>query len=174
MALVDPRQTSREKAPDPTTVLRGCTSDVMALSFHPQRDLLASGNVEGSISLWSLATRRPERALYHHKSSILSLQWTSSHTLFSQGRDQKVMQWDINRGDEPIAQFDYDAVNFCQFSVLACSGGSSAKISVPFGDNSTICVFDTRQVDPTIRLRPPDPKKSLGISYRITQSFFSK
>jgi WD40 repeat protein/energy-coupling factor transporter ATP-binding protein EcfA2 len=91
---------TRERKGD---ALKGHASFVQSLAFSPDGKKLASGNgqrgdleVEASIILWDVGTRRLLGSLKGHDSSISSLAFnTDGKVLASGSADEKVRLWDV-------------------------------------------------------------------------------
>ncbi|BDA43160.1 Guanine nucleotide-binding protein subunit beta-like protein [Coccomyxa sp. Obi] len=116
-------------SPDPEFILRGHRTDVQALLFHPQLDLLYSGDAEGGLLIWDLQQRRPvsSRRLHPPSAGVLSLAWLDN-MLLSQGRDGAIKGWAIaddgSCSRDPILVVQTYSYNFCRCSVIPSAPGT--------------------------------------------------
>ncbi|KAI8850031.1 WD40-repeat-containing domain protein [Chytridium lagenaria] len=126
---------------DPAFILRGHTSDVQCLAFLLADQMLASGDANGTLILWSMSTLRPSRMWKAHAGGILNVaavypqkSTDAGKLLLSQGRDDLIHIWDLTtlletvpstsatRGvaekypdPSPIQSFPVNSLNFCSF-----------------------------------------------------------
>ena len=72
---------------------------VMALAWHNDLNLLASGHHDGSIRLWNSTNGKHIRTLNGHQGWVLSLKfWPGNGTLISSAQDKQVRHWNIETG----------------------------------------------------------------------------
>lgn len=143
------QQIEDKALPTPFFVLRGHASEVQCLHFpgpafseaHSlQEDCLISGDSDGYVILWSMATFRPLAIWKAHNRALLTVE-TLGKQVLSHGRDDKVYLWEIvdlklmgktlplppssepaNVGHERYAKpfllssLDVNSMNFCQVS----------------------------------------------------------
>jgi WD40 repeat protein/serine/threonine protein kinase len=106
-------------------------SSLTALAFRPNRQLLAIGHADGTISLWDLADGKKKRTLNGHLARVQSLKVTpDGNTLISSGGDGVIRLWnpEVERTREVIPLgpantpllFDLDASG----KYLVAGGGS--------------------------------------------------
>lgn len=84
--------------------LRTLTDDsfVTAIAISPDGKSLASGNKNGSIQLWEIATGKRLKPLLAHTGYVWSLAWApDGHTLASGSWDNSVRLWNVAEG-KPI------------------------------------------------------------------------
>jgi WD40 repeat protein len=86
----------------------------------PSRDgkTLASGNEDGSISLWDFASGRNLRHFAAHRNAVTCLAFTSGNTLVSTGfRETAIRLWDLSTGTEIRPRTGHEgAIEFLGFS----------------------------------------------------------
>ncbi|KIW11813.1 hypothetical protein PV08_09086 [Exophiala spinifera] len=130
----------------PTYVLRGHDAPIHALHFYCRNTYVASGDGEGWLIIWSLATKRPVAVWKGHEGAIMSIkQWTGKR-LVSHGRDHKLRVWQVQDEDlaglstnlpgdkttvarrEPwlLHSMSVNALNFCAFSMCNESPGRNS------------------------------------------------
>ena len=97
--------------PVPKFILRGHASTVHALSFCAQNAYLLSGDAEGWLVLWSLATKRAAAVWKGHEGGILGVkEWRGSHgeesgsggeefRIITHGRDHTLRVWRVEMGE---------------------------------------------------------------------------
>lgn len=126
-------QTKPRPSPDPEFILRGHSTDVQALLFHPQLDLLYSGDAEGNLLVWDLQQRRSVSSHRLHPTSagVLSLAWLDN-VLLSQGRDGTLKGWAVlDNGScsrDPILVVQTYSYNFCRCSIIPLTPGTLEEI----------------------------------------------
>ena len=87
--------------PDPLTVLRGHAADVNCLAFgslaaDPSTELLVSGDTDGHMRVWNLATRRATVQINAaHDAALLHCAFTADGRVVSQSKDNTVKLWDL-------------------------------------------------------------------------------
>ncbi|XXQ31698.1 WD domain, G-beta repeat [Plasmodiophora brassicae] len=136
-------------AEDQAYGLRGHAHPVACLLALPRSDatgrtMLASGDGNGEIRLWSLVTRRATRVIQsgHGKHGVLSLASMASSELVSQGRDGYVKLWDLNAtGDStPSSTVDTSSRSFCRMAVLP----ERSVVIVPSADCDEVCLWNMK------------------------------
>lgn len=60
--------------PQPTYILRGHTAQIHALCFLRQNTRLVTGDADGWVVVWSIATKRPVAVWRAHQGTLLTLQ----------------------------------------------------------------------------------------------------
>lgn len=75
-------------------------SRIYDVVFSPDRSILASGNDDGTIRLWSVNTRRQiRRPLFAHKGTVWSVAFSpDGATLASGGQEGDIRLWDVKTG----------------------------------------------------------------------------
>ncbi|KAK4935848.1 Astra associated protein 1 Asa1 [Elasticomyces elasticus] len=121
----------------PTYVLRGHDAPIHALQFYCRNKYLASGDSEGWLVIWSLATKRPTAVWKAHEGALMAIRPWGHHRLVTHGRDHKLRVWHArtedlaglgtslpNDGatlDQPqpwlLHSLSVSALNFCAFSI---------------------------------------------------------
>jgi len=78
--------------------LEGHRDSVTAVAFSPDGETLASGDVEGRIILWDIASHQPlGQPFTGHKKGVLSMAFSpDGGTLASGGEDNNVILWDVS------------------------------------------------------------------------------
>lgn len=59
----------------PTYILRGQAAQVHALEFSPTNSHLLSGDAEGYVICWSLASKRATASWRPHTTAVLGIAW---------------------------------------------------------------------------------------------------
>jgi ASTRA-associated protein 1 len=154
----------------PVFILRGHTAPVHSLLFFNANAYLASGDSEGWLVIWSLASKRPIAVWKAHAGGVSGTKIWGSRNLITHGRDHKLRVWQlaldnatllsktlpVEGADENQPQpwlmhsMDMSALNFCSFAV--CNevdtgkdyeeGETSVLVASPNGlDNGGIDIF---------------------------------
>jgi WD40 repeat protein len=93
--------------------------EIQGLAIHPDAKIVATGHVQGNISLWSTETGALLQVLKGHQyGTVLSLQFSSDgHRLLSGGTDGTCRLWDWRLGrDLAIFNTSYVACTSARFS----------------------------------------------------------
>lgn len=74
------------------------TNSIHALHFHPTRQLLLSGSLDGTVRLWDLTTQPPKHlTTIPHPSSVTHAVFThNTNTILTASRDQTVRFWNAD------------------------------------------------------------------------------
>ena len=88
--------------PQPTYVLRGHSSQIHSVCFLRANTRLLTGDAEGWIVLWSVASKRPKAVWRAHSSSILGLGSWDNDKIISHGRDNKLNVWQLRESEEDM------------------------------------------------------------------------
>jgi len=102
-------------------------AEILALAFNPATNLLASGDREGIVQVWNVATNRLAATLHAHTGAVTGLSFThDGRRLATSSEDGAVRIWDPVLGLEllRLTPFDKDAdgsngVTAVQFSPAA-------------------------------------------------------
>ncbi|TEU14702.1 MAG: TIR domain-containing protein, partial [Anaerolineales bacterium] len=94
-----------EFSPHLATFLHGHTDWVRSVDFSPDGRTLASGNADGTIILWDVATGQPiGQPLTGHTKEVRSVDFSpDGQTLASASEDNTIILWDVATG-QPIGQ----------------------------------------------------------------------
>lgn len=128
-------------AAQPTYIFRGHASAVQALIFFRNNSALASADADGYVVVWSVAIKRPVAVWRAHEASILGIEIWGNERLITQGRDSKLLVWDVSSLFESSSEFslvlptenhaehrrlpwllhtlDVTTLNFCSFASCA-------------------------------------------------------
>jgi len=126
----------------------GHTSEVLSAAYSPDGKMIASGDDDGMLRLWDIATGETVHVFAGHESAINSLVFSpDGKTLLSGSYDQTIRLWDVASGQE-LRQFQ-DNPGFVS-SVAFSPDGKTAVSSGPDGelilwnvaDGSKITQFD--------------------------------
>ncbi|KAI8825221.1 WD40-repeat-containing domain protein [Fimicolochytrium jonesii] len=130
--LPSPTAPPTSPSTDPIYTLRGHTADISALSFLSCDTLLASGDVEGNVIFWAVATRRPVGKWKLHEKGILAVEGIGGGMVLSHGRDDQLHFWTISSllsqpdsqstpppAPTPTLTLTVNSLNFCSVSFLA-------------------------------------------------------
>lgn len=97
LSLIDPFVLSLDYPDTTTTSLRSGHST--CARFNRAGDLLASGRVDGVVTIIDVETQGVARKLRGHTRQIQSLSWSKDgRYLLSAGQDWKVILWDLETG----------------------------------------------------------------------------
>lgn len=103
----------RPKAPDPLFILRPHGAEIQSTSFLPRtwldglsssrhepsiENLLVSGDLDGTVSVWDISTRRVCASWQAHAAGVLATVPLPSGCLLTHGRDGLMRIWDLNDG----------------------------------------------------------------------------
>ncbi|KIY03895.1 uncharacterized protein Z520_00586 [Fonsecaea multimorphosa CBS 102226] len=83
----------------PAYILRGHEAAVHALHFYADNALLASGDSDGWMVIWSLSSKRPVAVWKAHEAGILHIEHWTTGRLVSHGRDHKLRVWQLRQED---------------------------------------------------------------------------
>ncbi|KAL1953309.1 hypothetical protein VTO42DRAFT_3016 [Malbranchea cinnamomea] len=96
----------------PVYVLRGHASPIHALNFYSKNSRLISGDADGWVVVWDMATKRPVAAWKAHGGAILGVEGVDFEAtenkesddkwVFTHGRDHAIRVWRLNCKDEEI------------------------------------------------------------------------
>ncbi|KAI9690631.1 MAG: hypothetical protein M1820_009962 [Bogoriella megaspora] len=155
-------------AAQPVYVLRGHRSAIHSLTFLRHNSRLLSGDADGWAVLWTLASKRPAAVWKAHEGAVLGLVRWGDERVISQGRDGKVIVWQLKSDHEagldkrlPVDDADADqknpwilhsikveTVNFCALAVCSelevrpnQSEDGGLLMAVPAAKDNQIDVF---------------------------------
>jgi WD40 repeat protein len=80
--------------------LEGHEDRVRAVAFSADKQLLASGSVDGTIKLWDAKTGEDKFHLEGHENWVKALVFLPGGTLLSGSNDKTVRFWDTQTGKE--------------------------------------------------------------------------
>ncbi|XP_021355416.1 guanine nucleotide-binding protein subunit beta-like protein 1 [Mizuhopecten yessoensis] len=132
----------RSGAPDPIYVLRGSTSPVSSLTFHPSGQLW-SGGLNGYVHSWNMVSRRTDSHLdAHHGLSVSWIEFLDSGKMVTQGRDGFVHFWSLQESQlTNTGSLTSNQQGFCAGCVLATDKGHSV-LAVPGRETSQVDIVD--------------------------------
>ncbi|KUJ16262.1 WD domain-containing protein [Mollisia scopiformis] len=84
----------------PAYILRGHGSQIHATAFIRSNTRLLTGDADGWIVIWSLATKRPVAVWKAHEGSILGINAWGSEKLITHGKDNRLVVWKLSEEDE--------------------------------------------------------------------------
>ncbi|KAF4627966.1 hypothetical protein G7Y89_g10184 [Cudoniella acicularis] len=90
----------QEAQPQPSYILRGHGAQVHSTSFIRSNTRLVTGDAEGWIVIWSLATKRPVAVWGAHEGSILGADAWGVDKIITHGKDNKLIVWKLSEADE--------------------------------------------------------------------------
>jgi len=86
---------------DEFATLSGHQTPVFSLALSPSGKLAASGDADGYVRLWDLATQRTQQELRGHTGKVLGLAWSpDSKTIVTAGEDLSIRLWNAETGKE--------------------------------------------------------------------------
>ncbi len=127
--------------------LVGSSGYVTSVAFSPDGKIVGSGNDDGTIDLWDLATRRPiGKALAGHRASVTSVSFSPDGRILASGsEDETVRLWNVAT-QEPVDE--------------PLTGHRQPVTSVAFSsDGKTLA---SASADKAVRLWHPDARNSRG------------
>ncbi|KAL1311750.1 hypothetical protein AAFC00_001840 [Neodothiora populina] len=95
-------QSSTLPAPQPDYVLRGHSAQIHSVCFLRHNTRLLTGDAQGWLVLWSLASKRPVAVWRAHEGAILGLGSWNDDKIITHGRDTKLLVWQLRESDEPM------------------------------------------------------------------------
>ena len=98
--IIGSQKASKEKKErncPPDIALRGALDSFSDLSFHPERNLLAGGTLEGHIFLYEYSNEKNEvrKKFAIHKGAVRSLEFDGGSSMYSGGKDRAVKVTDV-------------------------------------------------------------------------------
>ncbi|KAI8062247.1 WD40-repeat-containing domain protein [Gongronella butleri] len=137
--------------PQPDYIFRAHHSDVNSICFFNKDKHFASADLDGTVVLWSMASRRPVFQWKAHQSSCLSVHVVGDDTLISQGRDNVINVWKFQLDDPsttPTLNYtlEYVCLNYC-------------KVAVGQWHNHTLLIFPARGITHMVDIFDLDTKK---------------
>ncbi|KAG8161025.1 hypothetical protein KVR01_009289 [Diaporthe batatas] len=87
--------------PQPRAILRGHKAQVHAQAFIRSNQRLLTGDADGFVVAWDLATMRPRAVWQAHMGAILGIAGWASDKIITHGRDNKLIVWKMTLEDEP-------------------------------------------------------------------------
>ncbi|MDJ0575110.1 MAG: NB-ARC domain-containing protein [Xenococcaceae cyanobacterium MO_234.B1] len=113
---------------------------ILSVAFSPDGQFLATGDVNGEVRLWQVATHRLVLSLQGHTSQVWSVVWNpDGKTLASGSTDGMVKLWDICDGK--CCQTLSGSNNW----VLSLAWNPNGKTLASGGDDQTVRLWDTEQ-----------------------------
>lgn len=126
----------------PVYVLRGHSSPIHAVALVRHNSRLLAGDADGWVSLWNLASKRAVAVWRPHQATILGLQEWGDEKIVSQGRDSRLIVWQLRASDEDglekklpvdgatdgqrqpwmLHSLSVNSLNFCAFSACPTLG----------------------------------------------------
>jgi WD40 repeat protein len=111
-------------------ILRGHTEPVPWLAFSPDERQLATGSLDGTLTIWGVATGKEVGTYRGHERDVRAVAYTpDGKRVIAVGSDHVVRTWDATRGPE--------------YAALGCSGAWQAAFSP---DGHRIAAAACRQV----------------------------
>ncbi|ELR09811.1 ASTRA complex subunit [Pseudogymnoascus destructans] len=121
--------------PEATYIFRGHAAQIHSTQFIRGNTRLVTGDAEGWIVVWGLASRRSTAVWRAHKAAILGVAEWGSDRLITHGKDNKLIVWKFSEEDEaslsatlPVEDpmtprkqpwllyvLDVNSLNFCSF-----------------------------------------------------------
>ncbi|CAH3028420.1 unnamed protein product [Porites evermanni] len=118
-------------------------SQVFDLSFHPNRDIIAAGEIEGRVTVYSYSVSEENHLLldlHHHKKACRALAFSKDGLyLFTASKDKSLQAVDMNTGG--VAH----AVNKAHKSPVYCMKVMNENLLATGDDDGCVKFWDTRQ-----------------------------
>lgn len=132
--------------------------EVWSMAFSPDGSLLATGNFDGTLRLWDLATRQARAFSTGHNRMVTSLTFSPDGTiLVSNGADRALNIWDVASGS---LQTTLPSQGLVQSVIFSPDG----KILAYGGSGTTIQLWDTVLEETRQELSVPNGTLSLAFS----------
>ncbi|KAK6001022.1 hypothetical protein QM012_003105 [Aureobasidium pullulans] len=122
----------------PAYVLRGHNAQIHSVCFVRHNTRLLTGDAEGWLVLWNLASKRPVAVWRGHSAAILALSSWADDRLISHGRDNEPtfsvilpVEDSVTPRHEPwlLHTIPVNTLNFCSFSACEASASEAAQLS---------------------------------------------
>ncbi|KAF1814149.1 WD40 repeat-like protein [Eremomyces bilateralis CBS 781.70] len=132
--------------PQPAYIFRGHTAATHCVRFIRSNERLLSGDADGWVVSWDLATKRATAVWKAHEGSILGLDPWGCERIITHGRDSRIRVWQLRKEDEPnlskvlptettsseehkspwlLYSLGVPSLNFCAFSLYGIPRGST-------------------------------------------------
>ena len=110
----------------------------------PSSSLLCSGDAQGVVRVWNLATRRPTLTIDAHPGApVLALVPLGSHSLLSQGKEGTIKLWDLQSScTTPLRTLQTDSYTF--FKMQLAPIPDAPLLLVPCETASNLALIDLR------------------------------
>lgn len=121
---------------------------VTCLEFHPEEEIIATGDVTGKIFTWrNFYEKFPLTSLYHwHHTKVNSLQFTESGTsLWSSGNENVLVRWGLKSREKSFLP------RLPSIGVQIAISPNNDKLAVSLDDNSILIVGDDQTVETTLQ-----------------------
>jgi WD40 repeat protein len=119
---------------EPSSVIKICDKEVLALSFSPDEQTLAAGCSDGKIQMWR--SHKPTITLNGHSGPVSSLVFSSAGTLASGSEDKTVRVWDGITGKQLWMSDAH------KDGILAIAFSSDAKKLASASKDKTVKLWD--------------------------------
>ncbi|KFY89997.1 hypothetical protein V500_05359 [Pseudogymnoascus sp. VKM F-4518 (FW-2643)] len=86
--------------PEATYIFRGHAAQIHSTQFIRGNTRLVTGDADGWIVLWGLASRRPTAVWRAHEAAILGVAEWGSDRLITHGKDNKLLVWKFSEEEE--------------------------------------------------------------------------
>ncbi|KAF2103572.1 WD40 repeat-like protein [Rhizodiscina lignyota] len=154
----------------PQYILRGHASQIHAVAFLRRHSRLLTGDADGWVVVWNLATRRPVAVWRAHDGPILKLMEWTSNRIITHGRDSTLRVWQLRPTDESacckilpiddstssrtpptiLHSLSVNTLNFCGFAFLrewhnVFSYGDIASGAINFANSVYVAVPSSKE-----------------------------
>lgn len=123
------------------------SSPITCCSIHPDCLLLATGQENGSISLWNIAKQSVVLTFADYKKPTRALQFSENGFQILTGSDNEVTLWDLRKIKEPVTNVKLDSSFNLNSLDLTYSGAYLAACG------SSIALYDAQNLDEITTLK---------------------
>lgn len=157
----------------PFFVFRGLGDAVYSVLLSPNSStnsgIIWSGSEEGSVSTFSLVSKRRTNKWKLHDKAVISLNLNHEQDkIISQSRDGCIKEWNIETGKINF-EISTDSINFCRLAYSNSNSSQSDIIATSNQDSKSISLWDLKMQKEVAKFAPKDPAGlCMAISFEST------